>query len=132
MWDRMAPNSYVHFREALLALSEHKGNVYIMGEGEDHRYPGELLYQNERVTNFVAQVDADCLARLIEEEWLVGFGIGAQSTHDHSPILPEELYVFDESMDWYIVFTEEADDLNAQFYDKMKAADSRICLLYKK
>lgn len=133
MWDRMDPKyPRVFFREALLALREHKGNVFIMSEGESHRYPGELQYQNTSVIGFVAQVDVNELANLVEEEWLASFGLGKQTETNCTPVLPEDLYVFDETMTWFVVFTHEASDLNAQFSNKMKAADSRYCILGKK
>ena len=130
MWDKMDPKyPRVFFREALLTLCEHKGNVIIMSEGESHRYPGELRYHNKSIINFVAQVDVNELASLVEEEWLASFGLGEQAESNRSPVLPEDLYVFDESMAWFVVFTHEACDLNAQFCDKTKAADSRFCIL---
>ena len=132
MWDRMDPEyPRVLFREALLSLSEHDGNVYIMSEGEGHRYPGQLRYHNTSIVDFVAQVDVNKLARQIEEEWLASFGLGKQTVINCSPVLPEDLYVFDESMAWFVVFTHEANDLNAQFSNPIKAANSRICIIGK-
>jgi hypothetical protein len=133
MWDRMDPKyPRVFFREALLTLCKHKGNVFIMSEGESHRYPGELRYHNKSVINFVAQVDVNQLASLVEEEWRASFGLDKQVETNYSPVLPEDLYVFDESMTWFVAFTHEVCDLNAQFSDKVKAADSRLCILGKK
>ena len=133
MWDRMDPEyPRVFFREALLSLSEHDGNVYFMSEGARHHCPGQLLYHNTRITNFVAQVDGSKLTKLIEKEWYASFRLGKQAAINYSPVLPEDLYVFDESMAWFVAFTHEASDLNAQFFDKMKAADSRICIIGKK
>lgn len=132
MWDKMDPDfPRVLFREALFSLNEHSGNVYIMSEGKGHRYPGQLRYHGACVTNFVAQVDVNQLANLIEKEWLASFGLGKQTEIGDSPVLPEDLYVFDDSMTWFVVFTHEASDLNAQFSNRMKAADSRICIIDK-
>ena len=133
MWDKIDSDfPRVHFREALLFLNKHNGNVYIMSEGKEHRNPGQLLYHGTSVINFVAQVDVKQLASLIEEQWLASFGLGKQVENSDSSILPEDLYVFDDSMTWFVVFTHEASDLNAQFSNRMKAAESRFCIVSKR
>ena len=131
MWDKMGPNlPWTTFSKALSLLRQQPGNVLILSEGNNHPYPGTILHKGEKISNFVAQVDAKELADLMEQEWVDSFVLPTQNMYNPNPILPEDIYVFDESMRWFIVFTHEATDLNAQFEDPLKAAESRYCIFY--
>ena len=48
--------------------------------------------------------------------------------YNPNPILPEDLYVFDSSMSWFVVFTHETNDWETE--DLMKEAESRYCIIY--
>ena len=48
--------------------------------------------------------------------------------YNPNPILPEDLYVFDSSMSWFVVFTHETTDWETE--DSMKEAESRYCIIY--
>lgn len=127
MWDRMDPVfSRVFMEDALAFLLEHSGPVLFLAEkGED------TYYQGERIVDFVAETDAHALAAKIKQEWYSSFGLSEQNADDTNALLPEDLYVFDSSLRWCVVFTHEASDLNAQFSNPIKAADSRICIISK-
>ena len=90
-----------------------------MSEDKTHPYPGELLYNNKKITNFVARVNANELANLIEKEWINWYN----SDEQNPSVLPEDLYVFDESMMWLIIFTHESAYVDPQKY-------SRHCIVH--
>ena len=46
-------------------------------------------------------------------------------------VLPEELYVFNESMTWLIVFTHETADWKFDENNPMKQAETRYCIIHK-
>ena len=127
LWDRFHLGfPIVSFSSALAALKEHTESVWIMSEDNIHHL-GELFYNDKKYTNFVAQVNANDLANLIENEWDSWY----DSEEDiyftsHAPtqsILPEDLYVFDESMKWFITFTHESAYIDPPTY-------IRHCIMY--
>ena len=116
LWDRFYLGTpIVSFSLALSALKEHKESVLIMSEDNIH-HPGALFYDNKKYTNFVARVNANELANLIEKEWNYGFS-------DANDVLPLDLYVFDESMKWFVAFTHESAYINPH-------PNSRHCVMY--
>ena len=116
LWDRFYLGvSIVSFSSALATLREHTASVLIMSEDNIH-HPGELFYSNRKYINFVARVNANELANLIEKEWDYGFS-------DANDVLPLDLYVFDESMKWFIAFTHESAYINPY-------PNSRHCVMY--
>ena len=46
-------------------------------------------------------------------------------------VLPEDLYVFDESMTWLVVFTHETTDWEFDENNPMKQAETRYCIIHK-
>ena len=85
LWDKLNFDfSDATFYEALSALKAHTGNVLIMSEGEMHDKPGELFCNNERITNFVARVNGEELAKLIEEEWFKSYELFVQDMYDQA------------------------------------------------
>ena len=127
LWDRFHLGiPIVSFSSALSALKEHTESVLIMSEDNIH-HPGELFYNNKKYTNFVARVNAIELANLIEKEWDDWYDSKEEtwftSEVPAQPILPEDLYVFDESMKWFIAFTHESAYIDPQNY-------IRHCILY--
>ncbi len=126
MWDRMDPDyPSVSFEEALEFLREYKETVYFMSE--DVSYPSR--YQTQLQKGHVAQAAAHELAALIEEEWFDDYRLGMQNMYNPEPVLPGDLYVFDSSMKWCVVFTHETTDWESEIDDPMKAAASRYCIL---
>lgn len=118
MWDRMNPDfPRVSMDAALAFLREHSGPVFFMTEkGEDTYYRGKKL------VDFIAEADAHTLAARIEQEWYM---------YDADAILPDDLYVFDSSMEWCVVFTHETTDWESELDNPMKAAESRYCIICK-
>lgn len=127
LWDRFyLGTSIVSFSSALSAIKEHTESVLFMSDDNIH-HPGELFYNNKKYTNFVGRVNANELANLIEKEWDSWYDseedIWFTSEVTTQPILPEDLYVFDESMKWFIAFTHESAYIDPQNY-------IRHCIMY--
>lgn len=127
MWDRMNPKfPRVSMEAALVFLREHQGPVLFMSEiGED------TYYQGEELVNFVAEADAHALATQIEKEWYDSYKLAEHNMYDSDGFLPEDLYVFDLSMKWCVVFTHEIADWESKIDNPMKAAESRFCIICK-
>ena len=51
--------------------------------------------------------------------------------YDADAFLPEDLYVFDASMKWCVVFTHETIDWESEIDNPMKAAQTRYCIICK-
>lgn len=132
LWDKLNFDfSVATFSDALSALKTHVGKVLIMSEDGTLCCPSELFYNNEKVKNFVAQVDVKELAKLIEDEWYDSYKLAAQNMYNPDAVLPEDLYVFDESMTWLVVFTHETTDWEFDENNPMKQAETRYCIICK-
>ena len=127
MWDKMIPDfTGVSMAAALAFLKEHSGPVFFMAEkGED------TYHQGKKCVDFIAEADAHTLAARIEQEWYDSYRLAAQNMYDADAFLPEDLYVFNSSMKWCVVFTHETTDWESEHDDPTKAADSRFCIICK-
>ena len=124
-WDRMGPKfPYVSMEEALVFLRGHSGPVFFMGERGE-----EGFWRGKRVVDFIAEADAYDLATKIDQEWYDSYRLAMQDMYDPDAILPSDLYVFDASMEWCVVFTHETTDWESELDDPMKAAESRVCII---
>lgn len=127
MWDRMNPAfPSVPMATALAFLREHNGLVFFMAEtGKD------IYYRGEKFVDFVAEADVHTLAARIEREWYDSYRLAMQNMYDADAFLPGDLYVFDSSMTWCVVFTHETTDWESELDDPMKTAESRVCIICK-
>ena len=127
MWDRISKDfPRVSMEEALMFLQERSGSVFFMTEkGEDTYYKGK------KIVDFIAEADVHDIAERIEQEWYNSYRLAEQNMYDAEAFLPEDLYVFDSSMKWCVVFTHETTDWESQFDNPMKAAESRYCIICK-
>ncbi len=127
LWDRMdsAKSPDISFDAALTYLRTRNGPVLFMFEaGKSTHYKGNPL------VDFVAEADAQVLATQIEQEWYTSFRLAAQYMYDPNAFFPEDVYVFDLSMSWCVVFTHETTDWEAEQNDEWeKVAQSRLCIL---
>ena len=123
LWDRMRPDfTGVSMDTALAFLKEHSGPVFFMSEeGEDTHYQGKEL------VDFVAEADAHTLAARIEQEWYDTYRLAKQNMYDTDAFLPNDLYVFDSSMKWCVVFTHETADWESE----NNTPESRYCIICK-
>ena len=104
---------------ALAYLRERNGSVLFMAEkGED------AYYRGKKTVDFVAEANAQALAEQIEKDWYSAYQAAAQGAYSADAFLPEDLYVFDGSMEWCIVFTHELTDC-----DSADSTESRACIL---
>lgn len=131
LWDKISSKySRVSFREALDFLSNIDGDAIFMSEDEKVPCSAELFIDGNKIRSFAAKSNAKELAKLIEKEWFETYILEEQGRYNPNPILPEDLYVFDSSMSWFVVFTHETTDWETE--DSMKEAESRYCILYFK
>ena len=121
LWERVSSNIEPSFPEAISTLKSIDGCVIFMSDDETHCYPGELNFNNQKTKNFVANADAKELAELIEKEWFGSYELAEEVLYNPPPILPQDLYVFDKSMNWFILFTHEAETVDPT---------SRYCILH--
>ena len=127
MWDKMNPDfAGASMDTAIAFLKEHSGPVCFMAErGED------TYYQGKKIVDFIGEADAHALAARIEKEWYDSYRLTAQNMYDPDAFLPDDLYVFDATMKWCVVFTHETADWGSEIENPMKAARTRYCIICK-
>lgn len=128
LWDKMSPDlPVVTVREALRLLRCREGRVLFMSEPEISGNPGGLIYRGRQVHDYVAMAHALELADRIEYEWFESHRLWLENRYLSDTILPEDLYVFDTSLDWVIVFTHETDP---DYDEKPEGAETRFCMAF--
>jgi hypothetical protein len=106
LWDKMSPeHPTVGLDHALAILRAREGTVLFTSEDESPYKACSLLHRGREVFDFVAMADPRELADLIELEWRIYPRLREQAPAE--PILPLDLYVFDTTLEWVIVFTHE-------------------------
>ena len=124
MWEKMNPNSAnVSIKDAVAFLKECSGSVFFITEGGNSAFC--------QLVDFTAEADANALATRVEQEWYDNYRLEAQNMYNPDAFFPSEVYVFDTSMEWCVVFTHETTDWESELDDPMKAAASRVCIIYK-
>ena len=124
MWEKMnSTSSNVSMKDAVAFLKEHSGSVFFLTER------GNCAYC--QLVDFIAEADAHALAAKIEQEWYDDYRLEAQNMYNPNAFFPAEVYVFDTSMNWCVVFTHETTDWESELDDPMKAAESRVCIICK-
>ncbi len=122
MWERMSQNSSnVSMKEAVAFLKEHSGSVFFITERGN---PACC-----QLVDFIAEADAHILADRIEQEWYDDYRLEVQNMYNPNAFFPSEVYVFDASMKWCVVFTHETTDWESEIDNPMKAAESRVCFI---
>lgn len=106
LWEKMSPDLPVaDFDTALSLLRSQTGTVLFMSESESSHKPCGLIRYGREVRDFVAMADAKELADRIEYEWREYPRLTREAPLELT--LPEDLYVYDTTLDWVIVFTHE-------------------------
>ncbi len=126
LWEKMSMPS-VAFREALELLRTREGTVLFLSESEMSDNDGALYLHGREIYDFVAMADARELADRIEYEWFEGWRLMLECGCFGDAILPDELYVFDTTLDWVIVFTHENDP---DYDGKPEGAETRFCMAF--
>lgn len=123
MWERIIKNACeISFTDALAALKNKTGEILFLTESP-HCYTRQFCRLNNQ-NEFTAVADAKELAECISYEWFAEYELCEQDCYLADPILPSEVYVFDESFAWCLIFTHETDET--------ESLDSRFCLLIDK
>ena len=106
LWEKLSPDLPVaDFDTALSLLRSKRETVLFMSESESSHKPCALIHHGRQLTDFVAMADPRELADRIEYEWKEHPRLFREAPHELT--LPEDLYVFDTTLDWVIVFTHE-------------------------
>lgn len=109
-----------------------KKNVFVMWDlFSSKRVLDHKRFSLEHPKNTVIKVQGDLLGQKIVEEWNSEQAAWAADCGSHGLWLPEDIYCFDESMDWYAIFTHEGWD---SWTDPELEEDAyiRICFLHVK
>lgn len=119
MWDRLKPGAReISFADALTLLKSKMEEVYFLAEVPKCT-AREFCRLNSRIEFTAAAVPGE-LAECICYEWFTEYELFEQGCYLADPILPSDLYVFDETYSWCIIFTHETDET--------ESAESRFCL----
>lgn len=119
LWEKMSPDlPVVDFDTALSLLRSRRGTVLFMSESESSHKPCGMIRYGREVCDFVAMADAGELSDRIEYEWREYPRLTREAPHELT--LPEDLYVYDTTLDWVIVFTHET----------ATAPETRICRVF--
>lgn len=106
LWEKMSPDlPVVGFEAALALLRSRTGTVLFMSESESSHKPCGLIRYGREICDFVAMADPRELADRIEHEWKEYPRLSGEAPQELT--LPEDLYVFDTTLDWVIIFTHE-------------------------
>lgn len=128
IWDKITNKAKVtSIGQSLEQLRSKAGNVLFMSEGKDFKGSCHMIFNSEEIQGFVARANAKELAEKISYEWYESVKQYLESQTIMEKTLPEDLYVFDESFEWTIVFTHETDG-NVQ--SPIDDLDSRLCFVY--
>lgn len=123
LWEKMSM-PVVTVREALRLLRSREGTVLFLSESEISGNSGELYLHGREIYDFVAMADTHELADRIEYEWFENWRLALTGECLRDSMLPEDLYVFDTTFEWVIVFTHENDP---HCDGTPEGAESRYC-----
>ena len=109
LWDcrRPAANGkfFEYTQEQAAEFLRSRGNVYFMwdlwrtGTVFADEYPGAVIEAN-----------GDDVGRLAVCEWNAELEAEKHDCYIEHPQLPSDIYVFDDSFSWYVIFTHETDE----------------------
>lgn len=129
LWELMDHRA-ISFATALALLRSLSGDVYIMSEIESTPGSHDFEIGGIKHKEIVAKINAKELSNLIEYEWYEPYRLDALGMYLAHTVLPEDLYVFDESMEHLLVFTHETDYWELELEQPMKCAASRFCMMH--
>ena len=115
--------AFMKTKEALEFLKEHKGPVLFITEKGNPAFC--------QLVDFIAEADSKILADAIEREWYEDYRLEELDMYNANAFFPKEVYVFDLTMKWCVAFTHETSDWESEIDNPMKAAESRVCLIWK-
>jgi hypothetical protein len=125
MWEHLKTEAEeVSIDKAIRKLKKINTPVHFISEGEGNPTFNNCSLEEyeEDKKGFACLASTEWLTEVLEYEWFSkgavmfdGFNLGSDD------ILPDDIYVFDNSYSWFVIFTQEwdGDDL-----------DSRLCYIY--
>lgn len=110
LWDTLKVYSEKNIctQEQAAEFLEKNGSVYFMW---DLWRKGTVFA--DKYPNAVIKADGAELGRLSVNEWNAELDAEKHDCYIEYPQLPSDIYVFDESFSWYVVFTHEFDDCDS-------------------
>lgn len=136
-WGKLKPrNAVIDFDKALERVASSTKELYFMSDPKSDRYVNNMHYLNneESTLEFVATInEPSAFSAHIHNEWnyVSKFDdLGEEEWVD--PLLPWDLYVFDDSFEWMIAFTHHnADDFSNKKADQTdeRLDCNRLCYL---
>ena len=118
LWEKMSPDiPAVDFDRALTLLRGRAGKVLVLSESEMSGHDGGLVLYGRKVYDFVAIADPRELADRLEYEW----NNEDRLYFEGKLTLPSDVYVFDTTLEWVIVFTHE------WYADTDGGVEPRVC-----
>lgn len=131
-WSKIKCCEEISFTDALSFLSKTDNDVYFMSDPELEGYFGmHLLNWDSNSIGFVAVHNAPKeFAEFIYDEWKRSYTVDYENEEEwFDPLLPDDLYVFDESFSWMLVFTHHNVDDFAP--DRVENSYNRLCFLLR-
>lgn len=129
MWDKLPCSvPIVKFAKALELLKSFESDVFFMSECKGFRATCHLTVNGENIEGFVGKANAHELADRIFKVWYEDSRMTDAEDCYLEEFLPFDLYVFDETYKWFIVFTHETDDCDADAENDW--SDNRFCRAY--
>jgi hypothetical protein len=129
LWELMDYRA-ISFTRSLEFLRAMPGEMYLMSENESNPNCRGIRIDGVEYKGGVVKMNAAALADLIEYEWYEPYRLNALGMYLTHPVLPEDIYVFDASMEHLLVFTHENDYWELELEQPMKCAASRFCMMY--
>ena len=123
MWDRMIDRyEQITFEMALKMLRNKGDNVIFISESQDVSayYHCEMQNWWEDINGAAATADMAELVERISYEWYTSYEMWEQGCQFEDYLLPDDLYVFDDTYSWCIIFTHETVDYSEK-------AEARLC-----
>ena len=131
-WSKIKPCEEIEFTDALSFLSNFDNPVYFMSDPELEGYVRmHLLNLDSDSIGFVAvHNDSKAFAEFIYDEWKLRYTFDYENEEEwYDPPLPDDLYVFDDSFSWMLVFTHHnRDDFSSE---RVENSFNRLCFLIR-
>jgi hypothetical protein len=110
--------------EQAVEYLKNKDNVFVMWDiYSKHRVYDNRILPNKYPKDTVIEINTIELCPILEKEWGDNF-------FTENKYLPEDIYVFDRGMKWYVIFTHEGyDSLTKSGLEE--DAYIRICFIYE-